>query len=147
MSRFRAQNLNSVLISPAGAAERVCKSTHTSNKRLADQVLSRWETEVFERRYYLPKSSPPLFADWADEPLLPRGPMPDHDDSKRSIREIKIPCSARTHVFGILRFSRTMASSMSDRRDSKSTHRVVPALFSLMVSTDRSRCVSAGRVS
>ena len=26
----------------------VCKSTHTSNKRLADQLLSRWETDVFE---------------------------------------------------------------------------------------------------
>ena len=30
-------------------------------------------------------------------PLLPRGAMPDHDDSRRSIREIKIPCSVRTH--------------------------------------------------
>lgn len=30
-------------------------------------------------------------------PLLPRGAMPDHDDSNRSIREIKIPCSVRTH--------------------------------------------------
>ena len=29
--------------------------------------------------------------------FLPRGAMPDHDDSRRSIREIKIPCSARTH--------------------------------------------------
>ena len=28
----------------------VCKSTHTSNKRKADQLLSRWETEVFERQ-------------------------------------------------------------------------------------------------
>lgn len=45
----------------------VCKSTQTSNKRKADQLLSRWETEVFERRYYLPKSSPPVFSDWADE--------------------------------------------------------------------------------
>jgi len=43
----------------------VCKSTHTANKRKADQLLSRWETEVFERRYYLPNSSPPLFEDWA----------------------------------------------------------------------------------
>jgi integrase len=45
----------------------VCKSTHTSNKRLADQLLSRWETEVFERRFHLPKSAPPAFAEWADE--------------------------------------------------------------------------------
>ena len=45
----------------------VCKSTHTSNKRLADQMLSRWETEVFEGRFHLPKSAPPAFAEWADE--------------------------------------------------------------------------------
>ena len=45
----------------------VCKSTHTSNKRLADQLLSRWETEVFEGRFHLPKSAPPPFAEWADE--------------------------------------------------------------------------------
>src|SRR4029077_3902254 len=45
----------------------VCKSTHTSNKRLADQLLSRWETEVFEGRFHLPKSAPPSFAKWADE--------------------------------------------------------------------------------
>jgi len=29
--------------------------------------------------------------------FLPRGAMADHGDSRRSIREIKIPCSARTH--------------------------------------------------
>ncbi len=45
----------------------VCKSTHTSNKRLADQLLSRWETEVFEGRFHLPKSAPPAFAKWAEE--------------------------------------------------------------------------------
>ena len=45
----------------------VCKSAHTSNKRLADQLLSRWETEVFEGRFHLPKSAPPPFAEWADE--------------------------------------------------------------------------------
>lgn len=45
----------------------VCKSTHTRNKRLADQLLSRWETEVFEGRFHLPTSCPPAFAKWADE--------------------------------------------------------------------------------
>jgi hypothetical protein len=45
----------------------VCKSAHTSNKRLADQLLSRWETEVFEGRFHLPTSAPPPFAEWADE--------------------------------------------------------------------------------
>ena len=29
--------------------------------------------------------------------FLPRGAMPDHDNSRRLIREIKISCSTRTH--------------------------------------------------
>jgi site-specific recombinase XerD len=45
----------------------LCRSTHTSNKWLARKLLSRWETEVFEGRFHLPKSAPPVFADWADE--------------------------------------------------------------------------------
>jgi integrase len=49
------------------AGRQHCKSAHTSNKRLADQLLSRWETEVFEGRYYLPSSKPPTFEDYAKE--------------------------------------------------------------------------------
>lgn len=44
-----------------------CKSTGTPNTRLADQMRARWETEVFEGRYHLPKSTPPYFEEWADE--------------------------------------------------------------------------------
>jgi len=44
-----------------------CKSTHTSNKRLARQLLTRWETDVFEGRHQLVKSRPPRFDQWADE--------------------------------------------------------------------------------
>jgi integrase len=67
----------------------VCKSTHTSNKRLADQLLSRWETEVFEGRFHLPKSSPPVFGAWADE-FLAKVPHPN--TRKRygsSVRKLK----------------------------------------------------------
>jgi integrase len=51
----------------------VCKSAHTSNKRLADQLLSRWETEVFEGRFQLIKTNTPLFEEWADKflPTIP----------------------------------------------------------------------------
>jgi integrase len=45
----------------------VCKTTSTSNKRLANQMLSRWETEVFEGRFHLPQSAPPAFAKWVDD--------------------------------------------------------------------------------
>ena len=49
------------------AGRQVCKSSHTSNKRLAGRMLARWETEVFEGRFHLPESTPPYFEVWADE--------------------------------------------------------------------------------
>jgi integrase len=49
------------------AGRQHCKSTHTPSKRLARQLLARWETEVFEGRFHLPKSAPPNFDTWADE--------------------------------------------------------------------------------
>ena len=35
--------------------------------------LSRWETEVFEGRFHLPKSAPLTFGEWADQFLLKVG--------------------------------------------------------------------------
>ena len=45
----------------------ICRSTHTTNKSVAKKILARWETEIFERRFHLPQSTPPYFEDWADE--------------------------------------------------------------------------------
>jgi len=52
------------------AGRQICKSTHTRNKRLARQMLARWETEIFEDRFQLPKSTPPYFEEWAENFLL-----------------------------------------------------------------------------
>jgi integrase len=65
------------------------KSTHTSNKRKAGQLLARWETEVFEGRFQLPRSSPPLFEDYAQAFLANVG----HPNTRRryasSIEKLK----------------------------------------------------------
>jgi integrase len=45
----------------------ICRSAHTTNKGIAKKLLARWETEIFERRYHLPQSTPPYFEDFADE--------------------------------------------------------------------------------
>lgn len=45
----------------------ICKSSHSTNRRVAEKLLARWETEVFEGRFHLPASNPPRFEDWADE--------------------------------------------------------------------------------
>jgi integrase len=63
----RAKGSRNWMMAVTVNGRQVCKSTHTSNKRLADQLLSRWETEVFEGRFQLPKSNPPRFEAWADD--------------------------------------------------------------------------------
>jgi integrase len=63
----RAKGSRNWIMAVSVGGRQVCKSTHTSNKRLAQNLLSRWETEVFEGRFHLPRSTPPVFADWADE--------------------------------------------------------------------------------
>jgi integrase len=49
------------------SGKQVCKSTHTTSKRTAKQMLSKWETDVFEGRFHLPRSTPPYFEEWADD--------------------------------------------------------------------------------
>jgi len=44
-----------------------CLSTHTSNKRVAKQMLKLKEAEVFEGRYQLTRSRAPRFKDYAEE--------------------------------------------------------------------------------
>lgn len=47
----------------------ICRSAKTTNKGIAKSLLARWETEIFERRFHLPQSTPPYFEDWADKCL------------------------------------------------------------------------------
>ena len=41
---------------------------------IGDQMLSRWETEVFEGRFHLPKTAPPTFAARGDRLIFETGP-------------------------------------------------------------------------
>lgn len=57
----------------------ICRSAHTTNKTVAKKLLARWETQVFERRFHLPQSTPPYFEEWADEFLTKVG----HPNTRR----------------------------------------------------------------
>jgi integrase len=85
-----------------------------------DQLLSRWETEVFERRYYLPKSSPPVFSDWADEFLA----KVTHPNTRKrygsSIGKLK------TSFTGAL-VSEISADRIDDYKEKRLSEGVVPA--------------------
>jgi hypothetical protein len=98
----------------------VCKSTHTSNKRLADQLLSRWETEVFEGHFHLPKSAPPPFAEWAVE-FLARAARPN--TRKRygsSVGKLKA-------AFARAKLSEISADRIDEYKDARLAEGVQPA--------------------
>jgi hypothetical protein len=68
----------------------VCKSTGTKNKRLAKKILARWETEVFESKFHLPRSTPPYFEAWADEFLSKILHPSTHKRYASSISKLKV---------------------------------------------------------
>src|SRR5690242_14529587 len=46
-----------------------CESAHTTNKRLAEKLQAVREAEIFEGRFHLPASRPPVFSDYAQDYL------------------------------------------------------------------------------
>jgi len=64
---YKRQGSRNWMMAVSAGRKQVCKSSHTHNKRLASKLLARWETEVFEGRFHLSRSAPPLFEKWADE--------------------------------------------------------------------------------
>ena len=85
----RAKGSHNWIMAVVVDGRQVCKSTHTSNKRLAERLLSRWETEVFEGRFHLPQSVPPPFADWADEFLAKVSHPNTRKRYRSSVRKLK----------------------------------------------------------
>jgi integrase len=102
------------------AGRQHCKSTHTSNKRLADQLLSRWETEVFEGRFHLIKTHPPTFEDWGEQFL-------------RTIRHLKTRSRYTSSInnmkprFGKLRLSQITSDRIEDFKEERLAAGVGPA--------------------
>jgi integrase len=98
----------------------ICKSTHTANKSLAKKLLARWETEVFEGRFYLPRSTPPLFEEWADEFLSKVA----HPNTRRrytsSVRNLK-------RAFAGLRLSSLSAEAIERYKEDRLLESVEPA--------------------
>jgi integrase len=98
----------------------VCKSTHTSNKRLADQLLSRWETEVFEGRFQLIKTKGPTFEEWADQYLQTIRHQNTRSRYTSSVNNLK----AR---FGKLRLPQITADCIEDFKEERLATGVGPA--------------------
>jgi integrase len=102
------------------AGRQVSKSTYTRNKRIAGQMLARWETEVFEGRFHLPKSTPPTFEEWADDFLRKVA----HPNTRKryacSIRKLK-------NKFSRLRLSDISAEHIEEYKEARLAEGVEPA--------------------
>ena len=97
-----------------------CKSTHTSNKRLADQLLSRWEAEVFEGRFQLIKTKGPTFEEWANQFLQTIRYPKTRSRYTSSVNNMK----AR---FGKLRLPQITADCIEDFKEERLSAGVGPA--------------------
>jgi integrase len=88
-SLYKRAGSNKWVMAVTIAGKQVCMSTHTKSKRLAKKRLAQWETDVFEGRFRLPRSTPPYFQKWADD-FLARVP---HESTRRryesSIKKLK----------------------------------------------------------
>jgi len=71
------------------AGRQICKSTHTTKRSIARNLLARWETEVFEGRFRLPRTTPPSFEDWADHFLLKIAHPNTHRRYSSSVDKLK----------------------------------------------------------
>ena len=98
----------------------VCKSTHTSNNRLAGHMLARWETEVFEGRFHLPKSKPPLLEHYSTEFLASVG----HPNTRRRYAS---SIANLNQYFGVLKISNITADRIEEFIEARLASGVGPA--------------------
>lgn len=66
-SIYKRRGSKNYMMAVVVAGRQVCRSTHTSKKRLAEKMCAQWETEIFEGRFHLLRSKAPLFEDYAKE--------------------------------------------------------------------------------
>jgi integrase len=102
------------------AGRQHCKSAHTSNKRLADQLLSRWETEVFEGRFQLIKTNSPTFEKWAEQFLLTKPNLKTRSRYASSVNNMR-------PRFGKLRLPQITSDRIEDFKEERLAAGVGPA--------------------
>lgn len=102
------------------AGRQVCRSTHTLNKRLAQKLLARWETEVFEGRFQLIKTNAPALAEWADQFLLTITHSKTRSRYTSSVNNLK-------PIFGRMRLPQITPGLIEDFKDKRLADGVGPA--------------------
>lgn len=97
-----------------------CKSTRTSNKRLAQKRRDQWVTEIYEGRYHVVKTNPPTFEQWADQFLTTIPNLNTRARYSASLNNLK-------PKFGGLRLSHITADLFEEFKDERLAEGVGPA--------------------
>jgi integrase len=100
--------------------QQVCKSTHTTNEKMAKKLLAQWETEVFEGRFRLIKTNAPTLEEWAAQFLLTIPHLKTRLRYTSSVNNIK-------PSLGRLRLSRITADLVEDFKDERLAKGIGPA--------------------
>jgi len=72
-SLFRKKGSKKWQMGVSVGGRQICRSAHTMNKGVAKKLLARWETQIFEGRFQLIKTTAPTFEEWANQ-FLPTVP-------------------------------------------------------------------------
>lgn len=102
------------------AGRQICKSSHTTNQRMARKLLARWETEIFEGRFHLPASKPPLFENWAEGFLSAITHANTKKRYKSSVEKLKLNFSG-------MRLNDISAAAIEEFKEARMVEDVEPA--------------------
>lgn len=119
-SVYKRRGSKKYMMAVVVGGRQICKSTHTSNKRLAEKMLARWETEVFEGRFQLIKTTGPTFEEWAAQFLQTKPNLKTRSRYASSVNNMK-------PRFGKLRLPQITADRIEDFKEERLAAGVGPA--------------------
>ena len=102
------------------AGRQICRSAHTTNRRLAEKLLAQWETIVFEGRFQLINTNAPTFQQWAEQFLLTKPNLKTRSRYASSVNNMKAK-------FGKMRLSQITPDLIEDFKETRLADKVGPA--------------------
>jgi integrase len=119
-SLYKRRGSKKWMMAATAGGRQVCKSSHTTNRRLAEKLLARWETEIFEGRFQLIKRNAPFFEEWAEQFLQTIPNLKTRSRYTSSVNNLK-------PRLGKLRLSQITADCIEDFKEQRLAAGVGPA--------------------
>jgi integrase len=119
-SLYKRRGSKNYMIAVVVGGRQICRSAHTSNKRVAEKMRARLETEVFEGRFQLIKTTGPTFDEWAAQFLQTKPNLKTRSRYASSVNNMK-------PRFGKLRLPQITADRIEDFKEERLAAGVGPA--------------------